>query len=377
MEYLKNTEVLDGLKERFIKTKNRLQNPSLKIIREVEPTDDEFKGVQNCIKEIVSQNFPKERGSNHLLTTVQGLYIVSENETEEKKISKLENGLRSYELRDTIPLREPNTPELDTLFSDNPRFQNIRFNSDFNTSCPLNNLNRYVTRFSLTDLDYGQSKYDYVDRKYYSGTPNDASFGFLEDGDWFNYANYYGRDENNTYWNILTDILDVDERIIEIDDYETSVERINSIDPIYLFKNLSKVNSQLDAVDTQIDAFKDATSVTYSTFCEIFPDVDAFLEIELEKDEEEIMRKSQLKRKTVKFAVTEVFEIEMDIADDEDTESLISEKYLKMKGSKYLSGDLFSDHFGMDDYVKQISSKFDGVSLIEVMDADSDMEEVA
>ena len=210
-----------------------------------------------------------------------------------------------------------------------------------------------------------------------NGIPNDAPFRFLEDGDWFNYASYYGRDENDTYWNILTDILDVDQRIIEIDDYETSVERINSIDPIYLFKNLSKVNGQLDAVDTQIDAFKDATSVTYSTFCEIFPDVDAFLEIKLEKDEEEIMRKSQLKRKTVKFAVTEVYEIEMDIADDGDTESLISEKYLKMKGSKYLSGDLFSDHFSRDDYVKQISSKFDGVSLIEVMDADSDMEEVA
>lgn len=373
VEKLLNTEVLDGLQERFVETKDRLENPSLKIIRKVEPTDDEFKDVQSSIKELAHQNFPKERGSNHLISTVQGLYIVPENESEEKKVSVLNLGL--YPANDLWSelnkLVEPETSGLNTLFSNDPKVQRVIFNSEFEPSGSLDGLNDYVTDFDLYPLDCGLPTFSRCSTSYRGDTPSNALLDFLDDGDWLRYS----RSDDDRYWSVLTNVLDVDENIIEVDFYETSDERINSIDPSVLFANLSEVNRKLDVVNTQIDAYKDSVSVTYSTFCEVFPEVDEFLENELRKDEEVTLRKSQLKRKTVKVVVTNVYEIEMDVVNDADIEPRLSEEY-KEKRERNV-GDDFGSLFSSGDHLNQLTSTFDSLSVIDVKDSDQDLQDVA
>ena len=373
-----NTEVLDSLKKRFEEIENRLQNPYIKIIRCVEPKDDTFKEVQGSIKELLQQNFPKERGSNHLVTTVQGLYIVAETEGEEQKTKILEQmGLHpAYdEGNEILSAINADISGVSKLFSNNPKSQRVIYNSEFNPTVSLDGLNDYVTKFKIEPLDYGMDKLHSNHSRFSSRCPSRGLFNFIEEESYICPVN---NDDN--YWDILTNFLDVDENLIEVDDYETNDKRINSIDPSILFANLSKLNYSLDTVNTQIDAYMDEVSITYSEFCKVFPKIDAILENEVRKDQEETLRKSQLKRRFASIAITTIHKIELDVSGDEDIESLVSELYLENK-KRIVSGDVFSRVFNHDkDYFRGISSKFDGVSVIDIQDTEEDLkdaEEVA
>ncbi len=370
---LTNTEVLDGLVERFTEIENRVKNPSLKIIRKVEPTDDEFKGVQSSIKEIVQQNFPKERGSNHLITTIQGLYIVPENENEEKKTLLISRYLhRAWGLNDQIEsVIKSQVSGISAFFSDDPKVQRVVFNSEFDPTGSLEGLNDHVTGFEICPLDWGRDCFS--NRSYGYGnndTPSDAILSFLDDGDWFRFARYeLGSDDDNRYWDILTDVLDVDENIIEIDDYKTSDQLINLIEPSVLFANLSEVNRKLDAVNSQIDEYMDAVSITYSTFREMFPEIDAVLENQLIKDEEVELRKSQLQRKTMNVDMTFNMDIELDsLGDLEDIKKTIMERVQKQLGMNVKFG---LSSFGTEEFMRVKNEKFTGLEVT------SEMKEVA
>ena len=89
---LTNTEILDGLILEYENTIERLVDTqsSIQITRMVKPEDgtekSKFKDIHNRIKDIVKTDFPKTRGSNELIETIQELKLVSSNDEEEKKL---------------------------------------------------------------------------------------------------------------------------------------------------------------------------------------------------------------------------------------------------------------------------------------------------
>jgi|GEM_PF-3253181 hypothetical protein len=89
---------------------------------------------------------------------------------------------------------------------------------------------------------------------------------------------------------------------------------------------------------------------------------------------EENLRQFQLRRKTVKVTVTNVYEVEMDDVDDADIKSQLSE-VCRNKLDKKIRFITFLLIGG--DYLQEKSVTFDGLTILDVKDTEEQMKEFA
>jgi hypothetical protein len=369
---LTNTEILDGLILEFENTVERLVDTkgSMQITRTVKPEDgtekSKFKDIHNRIKDIVKTDFPKTRGSNELIETIQELKLISSNDEEEKKLSVLKHKITSVRNQYDCPYDKS---ILDTLFSNNALFQRVITISKYGVSSNvMNDINEFVTSLYISNTLNSRDDI----RKLLIGDETS-----LQNDLWNRFRiskSFYSprsqSDMLNDYETAMS-WLDIDyfPPYIQDDDYtqdiDVSVEYINSFDTSILFNKLASIQDDLKELNEVITEYKKSISISVSEFLELFPLLSKVVE-------DRITHNNKLVRKVVKVEVTKIYEMEIDVVDEGDIETEISNI---MKDRKDITTMYQTTSKG--DPITEVSSKFGGVSLLEVRDFKEQTEMVA
>jgi len=272
---LTNTEILDGLILEFENTFERLTDTgsSIQITRFVRPEDGTeksvFKDIHNCIKDIVKTDFPKTRGSNELIETIQELKLVASNDEEEKKLSVLKPKVRMGLNRDECPYDKS---ILDILFSNNASFQKVITTSKYGVSSNvMNDINDFVTNIWISALGNGRYAHDNIrELLIVGGTTLPTALG--------NRIRIYNprlpnariRDTLDDYQSAM-DVLNISFQLQCPHDTDFSVEYINSLDTSLLFNNLASIQDDLMGLNEVITEYEKSISISVSEFFGTLP----------------------------------------------------------------------------------------------------------
>jgi len=365
---LTNTEILDGLILEYENTIERLVDTqsSIQITRMVKPEDgtekSKFKDIHNRIKDIVKTDFPKTRGSNELIETIQELKLVSSNDEEEKKLSVLKDKVRWGLTKNECPYDKS---ILDDLFSNNASFQKVITTSKYGVSSNvMNDINEFVTSLFISKVGNGRYAYENI-RELLTDNANTTQNRLRNVV--FNWdARYAVKVDVLRNYQIAMGLLNIPSNIHHPDDdTEFSVEYINLLDTSLLLRNLASTQDDLKKMNEKITAYEKSISISVNDFLELFP--------LLSKDvEDDISHSNKLVRKVVKVEVTKTYEMVIDVTDDGDIETEIS-AFMKDKNEIGKMGYKTSK----GDPITEVSSKFGGVSLLEVTDYEEETRMVA
>jgi len=364
---LTNTEILDGLILEFENTITRLVDTesSIQITRKVNPEDgtekSQFKDIHNRIKDVVKTDFPKTRGSNELIETVQELKLIYSNDEEEQKLSILKDKVRWGLPQNECPYDKS---ILDTLFSNNASFQKVITTSKYGVSSNvMNDINEFVTSLYISKVGNGRYAYDNIrELLVVDGTTTQHRLGNevrMRDG------RYTRKVDVLRNYQIAMDLLDIPHRIQYPDDGDLSVEYINSLDTSFLFQNLTSTQGDLKGMNEKITEYEKSISISVSEFLELFPLLSKVVE-------DDISHSNKLVRKIVKVEVTKIYEMEIDVVDEGDIETELSNI---MKDRKEILS--MYEKTSKGDPITELSAKLGGVSLLQVRDFKEQTEMVA
>lgn len=364
---LTNTEILDGLILEFENTVERLVDTgsSIQITRTVKPEDgtekSEFKDIHNRIKDIVKTDFPKTRGSNELIETIQELKLISSNDEEEQKLEVIKSKVKWGMDTQNIPYDKS---ILDTLFSNNASFQKMITTSKYGVSSNvMNDINEFVTSLYISKTGNGKHAFDNI-RELLIVDETSLENELCNRVRRYNRRLTRVRDILDDYRTAM-DWLGIGYDLQYPQDADLSVEYINSLDTSILFNKLASIQDDLKELNEVITEYEKSISISVNEFLELFPLLSKVVD-------DEITHSNKLVRKIVKVEVTKIYEMEIDVVDEGDIETEISNI---MKDKKDITKMYSQTSKG--DPITEVSSKFGGVSLLEVRDFKEQTEMVA
>ena len=227
----------------------------------------------------------------------------------------------------------------------------------------MNDINEFVTSLYISKVGNGRYAYDNIrELLVVDGTTTQHRLGNevrMRDG------RYTRKVDVLRNYQIAMDLLDIPHRIQYPDDGDLSVEYINSLDTSFLFQNLTSTQGDLKGMNEKITEYEKSISISVSEFLELFPLLSKVVE-------DDISHSNKLVRKIVKVEVTKIYEMEIDVVDEGDIETELSNI---MKDRKEILS--MYEKTSKGDPITELSAKLGGVSLLQVRDFKEQTEMVA
>ncbi len=357
----------EGIQERV--NENR---PFLCIKRVVQPEDkSDFKWYKKVVEDELNQSLRKYNGSNEILKTRQNIHLKTHTDDEFEMVETIKT--MREELSDEFR-EKGNLPYdlMDEICTQRVEYQDLEFNSPYKTTGEF---------FKITPSSFDVFKFD-IQRQHYSHMSSydsliETLFSFPFDLENPRRSVYIDEDilKMRTLFECLECMFDYDymsetfsgcnphsTNKMNDDEVKSFYETINKLDKNFLLEKYSEFKSHIKWVHEKLDNYYSHTSMDFSKFLEIFPNIKPLVEKKIKQIKDEELRKSKLQRKKVKLEITMDLELELDCLDDKEMKEKI---ITNIKDFKMRNGDIIND-FHPKDYLKITKgSKFKSLEIIE------------